>query len=152
MWSEELGISRSEYAAQLFGQGYNCCQSVFLAFSDRYGLEEELALRLSCSLGAGMGRMRLVCGTVSAMALVCGLETGNTDPKDQEGKTRNYEEIRKLAGAFRDSQGTVICRELLGLSEEEAQAEGAAPARRTAEYYKKRPCKELVRRADQILE
>ena len=152
MWSKELGISRSDFAAELFGRGYNCSQSVFLAFSDRYGLSDEAALRLSCALGGGMGRLRLVCGAVSAMALVCGLETGNTDPKDQAKKTACYEKMRKLASAFSEENGSVICRELLGLSEKETKKEGAAPALRTAEYYKKRPCKELVRQAAAILE
>ena len=132
MWSKELGISRSDFAAELFGRGYNCSQSVFLAFSDRYGLSDEAALRLSCALGGGMGRLRLVCGAVSAMALVCGLETGNTDPKDQAKKTACYEKMRKLASAFSEENGSVICRELLGLSEKETKKEGAAPALRTA--------------------
>ena len=60
--------------------------------------------------------------------------------------------MRKLASAFSEENGSVICRELLGLSEKETKKEGAAPALRTAEYYKKRPCKELVRQAAAILE
>ncbi|QNM06125.1 C-GCAxxG-C-C family protein [Qiania dongpingensis] len=144
--------SRAERAAEFFGQGYNCCQSVFLAFCDKYGIEQETALRLSCSFGGGMGRMRQVCGAVSGMALVCGLETGNTDCRNQQAKTENYETMRRLAEAFRRENGSIVCGELLGLTDAEKKAETSAPSYRTAEYYKKRPCKELVRCAAEILE
>lgn len=142
----------AERAANYFLEGYNCCQSVFLAFSDRYGIDRETALKLSCSFGGGMGRMRQVCGAVSGMALVCGMETGNTDGKDKQKKTENYGKMRRLAEAFREKNGSIVCGELLGLSGQAGNTEGTAPSDRTAEYYKKRPCKELVRCAAEILE
>ncbi len=144
--------SRAKRAEENFLRGYNCCQSVFLAFADRYGFEKETALKLSCSFGGGMGRMRKVCGAVSGMALVCGMETGNTDPEDQEAKKANYGKMRELAAAFEEAQGSMICAELLGLTEQARQAEGAEPSLRTKEYYKKRPCKDLVRFAAELLE
>lgn len=144
--------SRADRAASYFSQGYNCCQSVFLAFADRYGIEEKMALKLACSFGGGMGRMRQTCGAVSGMALVCGMETGNTDLQNQQAKTKNYETMRRLAAAFKEVNGSIVCGELLGLTREEKNSETAAPSLRTAEYYKKRPCKELVRCAAEILE
>ena len=149
---KESTVARSERAADYFQEGFNCCQSVFLAFADRYGFDRETALKLSCSFGGGMGRMRQVCGAVSGMALVCGLETGNTDAGDRRKKTENYGRMRKLADAFREKQGSIVCGELLGLSEGQKKEEDAAPSERTAEYYKKRPCKELVRCAAELLE
>ena len=138
----------AEQAAEFFSQGYNCCQSVFLAFAGHYGIDRETALKLSCSFGGGMGRMRQVCGAVSGMALICGLETGNTDSGDRQAKTKNYEIMRRLASVFREKNGSIVCGELLGLSDQEKRKESA----RTEEYYKKRPCKELVRCAAEILE
>lgn len=143
-------MKRHEYAMELFHQGYNCCQSVFGAFADRYGIEKKQAMMLAQSFGAGMGRMREVCGTVSGMCLVIGMETGSDDPKNRDAKTNNYEMVRKLAGQFKEKNGSIICRELLGL--EKDTKEGAAPSERTAEYYKKRPCAELVGMAAKILE
>ena len=54
----------AEVARFLFRQGYNCSQAVLGAFADELGLDGELAMRLSCSFGGGMGRMREVCGAV----------------------------------------------------------------------------------------
>lgn len=142
--------TRPEKAERLFREGYNCSQSVFMAFSDVYGIDEELASRLSASFGGGMGRMREVCGAVSGMLMVAGLETGATKGSDKEGKKANYQMVQKLAEEYREKTGSIICRELLGL-DENAPME-AKPAERTEEYYKKRPCVELVRQAAEILE
>ena len=130
-------------------EGYNCSQSVFGAFGDRYGLSEEMAFKLSASFGGGVGRMREICGAVCGMALVCGLETGATVGADQKGKQHNYEVMQKLAGRFCQDNGSMICRELLGLD----KAEGTArPEERTPEYYRKRPCKKLIGYAAELLE
>ena len=141
--------SRVKDAVDLFMSGYNCSQSVFVAYSDLFGMEREQALRLSCSMGGGMGRMREVCGTVSAMAMVAGLVCGNTDPKDQKAKTENYATVRRMADAFKARHQTITCREILGIR---AAEKSAAPQERTAEYYRTRPCARMVETAAQIIE
>lgn len=142
--------TRPERAERLFKEGYNCSQAVFMAYSDKYGIDEGMASRLSASFGGGMGRMREVCGAVSGMFLVAGLETGAEEGKDSEAKKHNYEIVQQLAEAYRKENGSIICRELLGL--EENTPVQATPEERTKEYYKKRPCAELVRQAAEILE
>lgn len=141
--------SRVEVAAELFASGFNCAQSVFAAYADLFGMDRETALKLSCPMGGGMGRMREVCGTVSAMSMLSGLKGGNTDPHDEAAKKASYELVRKMAADFKAENGTIVCRELLGLDRME---ESAAPSARTAQYYAKRPCKELVRCAARIVE
>ena len=142
--------TRPDKAVRLFKEGYNCSQAVFLAYCDAYGIDQETASRLSASFGAGLGRMREVCGAVSGMLLVAGLETGAVEGKDREGKKKNYQTVQKLAEEYRKKNGSIICRELLGLRKDAPiQAE---PEERTEEYYKKRPCPELIRQAAEILE
>lgn len=141
---------RRERAVELFKQGYNCAQSVFAAYADIYGMSEELALRLSASFGAGVGRMREVCGCVSGMALVAGLETGVTDGADRTGKAHNYAVVQEMAKKFRErGGGSIVCRELLGLKQVE---NSSIPSERTQEYYAKRPCLELIGIACDIIE
>ena len=149
--ADETSKRRADRAEENFRKGFNCCQSVFLAFADQYGIDEETALKLSCSFGGGLGRLRQVCGAVSGMALVCGLECGNTDPENQSAKTENYSRMRKLAAAFEKAQGSIICAELLGMGTNRKKEE-AVPSLRTESYYKKRPCPELVRFAAELLE
>lgn len=143
---------RQEKAVELFQAGYNCSQAVFGAFADVYGMELEQALRISCSFGAGMGRMREVCGAVSGMFMVAGLENGTVEGKDAQGKKENYDTVQELAKRFKErSGGSIICKELLGLTEKNV-FEDTKPEERTENYYKKRPCVELVREAAGILE
>ena len=155
--------SAKQRAQTFFEEGYNCSQSVFLAFADRYGFSQELAARMSASFGGGVGRLREVCGAVSGMALVCGLECGATEGADQEGKAANYEQMQALAARFQERNGSLICRELLGLegktkvsSSGPSAIEGGMgnhqPQARTAAYYATRPCKEIVGSAAELLE
>lgn len=141
--------SRVEQAVRTFEEGYNCCQSVFATYADLFGMDRETALKLSCSMGGGIGRMREVCGTVSAMALLAGFVCGNTDPGNEEAKTYNYEKVRSLADAFQKENGSILCRELLGITGRE---DSAAPSARTKQYYADRPCSGLVASAARIIE
>lgn len=142
--------SRVQDAVMLFESGFNCAQSVFAAYADLFGMDRETALKLACPMGAGVGRMREVCGPVSAMAMLSGLKMGNTDPSDEEAKTRSYEIVRKMSDAFREKRGSIICRELLGMPA--SVTESARPSQRTAAYYATRPCSHIVAEAARIVE
>lgn len=142
-------INHKERAIELFKQGYNCAQSVFGAFSEDLGVDFKTAVKTSSSFGAGMGRLREVCGAVSGMFMVVGYKYGYTDPKDYAAKTEHYKLIQELANKFKEITGSIICRELLGLNE---KSSSPVPEIRTASYYKKRPCAELVGIAARIVE
>ena len=142
-------IDHSVRAGELFLAGYNCSQSVVVAFCDVTGLSEAFAAKLSSSFGGGMGRMREVCGAVSGMFMAAGLACGYCDPNDYEKKKELYAQVKALADEFKSSEGSIICRELLAGT---AVKPGTDPERRTEEYYKKRPCPELVARAAEIAE
>jgi C_GCAxxG_C_C family probable redox protein len=139
-------------AVALFKEGYNCSQSVVAAYADVYGFTKEQALKMSASFGAGIGRMRETRGAACGMFLLAGLETGCTDPKSAEGKGANYAVVQDLAAKFRDINGSIICAELLGLREKKDTGIGSPtqPQERNAEYFKKRPCVEMVRTAAQL--
>ena len=136
-------------AKRLFKEGgYNCCQAVVLAYNDILGLDDETAAAVSSGFGGGMGRMREVCGTVSGMTMLAGLMKPASDPSVKDWRTANYALVQKMAGEFRDMNGSIVCKELLGLvpmgSCTPAPKESPEPSDRTPEYYKKRPCEELV--------
>lgn len=148
----EINIETSLYAKKamdLFKEGFNCSQSVFLAFEDMHKMDPKTALKLSSSFGGGMGRLREVCGAVSGMFMVAGVLYGYDDPKDYEAKKVHYERIQQLAKEFESRNGSIVCRQLLGLGEGK---DTPAPEKRTQEYYKKRPCAELVGMAAAIME
>ena len=139
----------SEKAANNFRDGYNCAQSVLLAFANKVGLKEHEALKLASSFGGGMGRLREVCGAVSAMFIIAGILKGYTEPNNDVVKADHYKLIQDLAAEFKLKHGTIICRELLGLDGTEFSP---IPSARTDEYYKERPCEEFIKCAAEIVE
>lgn len=138
-----------EIAEENFRKGYNCSQAVFLAFQELYGMDEAMAARLSSSFGGGMGRLREVCGAVSGMFMAAGLLYGYDTPGAQQEKAEHYKRVQELAKAYETENGSIVCRELLGLTEKRQEP---TPEARTEGYYMKRPCPKLVRMAAAIME
>lgn len=132
-------MTTSEKAKKLFENGYNCAQAVLCAFCDQTGMDEKTAYMLASSFGGGIGRMREVCGAVSGMAMVAGLLYGYTLDEEPSKKADHYALIQSLANKFREENGSIICRELL-----DTKPDTHIPEERTPQYYKKRPCSELV--------
>lgn len=142
-------MKKSDIAVENFKQGYNCAQSVFLAYAEDLGFDKEMALKISSSFGAGMGRLREVCGAVSSMFAIAGLKNGYSSPNDDDAKAKHYAFIQSLSNRFKQEHATIICRELLGLPD---GADEPTPSKRTQEYYQERPCENFIRTASNIIE
>lgn len=140
--------NNEQIAREYFTSGYNCAQSVFLTYAEKYGFDKDTALKLSSSFGGGMGRMREVCGAVSAMFMIAGLENGYSENNNDEIKAEHYTRIQNLANEFKKKNGTIICRELLGVDADD----NPIPSKRTSQYYEERPCEEFIADACKILD
>ena len=143
-------MSRAERAKEYFKAGYNCSQAVALAFADLMDLDEKTIAKITQPFGGGMGRLRLTCGAVSGMATVIGAIFGDAE-LTIDGKKNTYAIVQSLCGEFKKECGSLLCGELLTGAALQVEVGGEAE-KRTAEYYKKRPCAELVYTAARILE
>ena len=141
--------NHADHAEALFKQGYNCAQSVFAAFHDELGLDQDTALKIASSFGGGMGRLREVCGALTGLFMAAGLKYGYADPEDLDGKTIHYQLIQDFARRFSDEYHSILCRDLLQLDEKVSDPQ---PEARTEAYYQRRPCAEYVRFAASLLE
>ena len=141
--------NRVDLAVDYFMQGYGCCQSVVAAFADIYGFTEEQALRIGAGFGGGVGRLRMVCGAVSALVILVGMDCGQTIGSDRAGKAACYKVVRQLLEQSERENGSLICAEILGLKGKKAQC-SYVPSERTQEYYKTRPCAVKVENAARI--
>ena len=143
--------TKSQEARRLFiEEKYNCAQAVACAFCAELGLEQEKARALVSCFGGGMGRLREVCGAVSGALFVLGAAGGDYDPADRAAKAAQYERVQEFARRFCGKNGSIVCRELLGLRS--GQTDAPVPAERTGAYYAGRPCAELVACAAEILQ
>ena len=138
---------RAQKAINFFEQGYNCSQSVLMAYADLYGIDQEMATKFASSFGGGMGRLREVCGAVSGMFMVLGFHYPATDVTDKQAKTTNYQAVQRTAAEFKQEMGSYICADLLKMKR---QPEDATPSERNARYYALRPCSRCVAIAAEI--
>lgn len=140
-------MDHAQKAAELFVSGYNCAQTIAVAFCDVTGLSESFAAKMASSFGGGMGRMREVCGAVSGMLMVAGLLYGYDTAGDDVRKKAHYTLVQALSGEFREEVGSIVCREILKNPPSDPN-----PTPRTEEFYKKRPCTRMVMLAAKILD
>lgn len=143
-------MSRNERAKEYFLQGFACSQAVALAFADIMGLDEDTIRKITLPFGGGVGRLRLTCGAVSGMALVIGAVFADSE-NTPENKKNTYAIVQELCGKFKEKTGSLICAELLAGMKVPVEIGGEAE-KRTAEYYKKRSCADMVALATEILE
>ena len=84
------------------------------------------------------------------MVMVLNHLYGNDDISDKAAKDTHYARVQELLREFEAENHSIICRELL---QEEASAPlSTVSQERTAAYYEKRPCAELVACAAGIME
>lgn len=139
-------MNRIEKAGQFFLDGYNCAQSVTMAFADKLGMDEKTAAKIASGFGGGFGRQREVCGAVSGMVMVASYLYGYDAP-NPEKQAACYQMIQTLCAQFREKNGSIICRDIL-----KNPPSDPTPSPRTAEYYAQRPCARMVMSATEILE
>ncbi len=137
-------------AVENFMAGYGCCQSVVAAFADLYDLDEVMAKRVAAGFGGGVGRLRMMCGCVSGIVMLVGLDCGQTEGNDREGKSACYKVVQELLAKSEQENGSLICAEILGLKGFEKAKSSYVASERTAEYYKVRPCAAKVESAARI--
>ena len=141
---------RVERAVENFMAGYGCCQSVVAAFADLYGLDELQAKKIAAGFGGGVGRLRMMCGAVSGIVMLVGLDCGQTEGSDRDGKSACYKVVQELLAQSEAENGSLICAEILGLNGHEKAHSSYVASPRTAEYYKQRPCAAKVESAARI--
>lgn len=108
---------KGELAKTYFKEGYNCAQSIALAFCDEIGIEKTKLLRMVSSFGGGMGRLREVCGAVSGMFLWRGHCMVMTTRRICRRKRSIMPESRSLPHSFVPRQALSSAGSCLGWKE-----------------------------------
>jgi len=141
--------SRTDIAVDLFVEGYNCSQAVFMAFADKFDIDKKTAASLATSFGGGIGRLREMCGAVSGGALLLGLKYPHLHPSDTSFKDKNYQIVQNFALEFKKEIGSYNCDDILDIFSRE---ESKTPVTELERTYAERPCARCVRVAAEMLE
>jgi C_GCAxxG_C_C family probable redox protein len=141
-------MSKSEVAVEAFRGGANCSQAVLGAYAEEHGLTQELALKIACGFGGGVGRLGHTCGAVNGAVMALGLVASNAEPSGVANKIRVYGLVQSFVEQFEARHNTTLCRELLGCDISTPQGYTEA----TASGVFATLCPEYVRDAVEILE
>ena len=141
-------MNKVESAVSSFNKGFNCCQSVLSAYCGEFGLNREVALKLSTGFGGGMGRMAGVCGAVTGAFMVLGLKYGKVRAEDNKSREKTDMLVKEFAGKFKARNDSIVCKDILGC--DISTPEGLRTAEEKALFSK--VCPKFVRDAAEILE
>jgi C_GCAxxG_C_C family probable redox protein len=130
-----------------FKDGLNCSQCVLLAFSDELGLEKNLSVKIASGFGGGMCQGE-ICGAVTGAVIALNLKYGNDKAEDNEAKEKIYQAIRLFSERFENINGSIICKDLIGIDLK--QKENKILARKRGIFKEK--CPEFIEDSIAILE
>ncbi len=141
-------MNQTQSALVCYGDGFSCSQAVLASYAEQFGLDRELALKLACGFGGGMGSMGETCGSVTGAFMVIGLKHGKIDKKDKQAKKKTNDLVREFVRCFKSLHGSIKCNDLLGV--DMGTREGAKLARDKKLYTSR--CPRFIRDAIKILD
>jgi len=127
-------------------EGYNCSQSVLLTMAEHWKCRNELIPKVATAFGGGMGRCGSVCGALTGGLMAIGIKYGTNEPSPEK-RSRAYKLAEELYHRFEKQNGTVMCRELIGLDLSDAEQRKKAQE----EHVFGKKCTVFVRSAVEIL-
>ena len=89
-------------------KGYNCAQAVACTYCDIAGVDEETMKNITQAFAGGMGTMEASCGALTGAAIALGMINKNP--------VKSMQNVRAIMSAFKEQNGTVICKELKGIA------------------------------------
>ena len=109
-----MSDEREEDAIELFINNFNCSQAVFQTFANDFGLNPELASKISTAFGGGIARNQFTCGAITGAAMVIGLKYGQSTSENAGNKKLTYQKTNEFITKFVKLHGLTNCRELIG--------------------------------------
>ena len=141
-------MAKADEAVALFRHGFSCSQAVLSVFAPQFGLERDIALRISQGFAAGIGYSDDVCGAISGAVMVIGLRYGRTTAEDKAAKERTYAVVREFLKRFKERNGSAECTTLLGYNLSDPQQVAEAKKHKAVMAR----CPALVRDAVELVE
>ena len=86
---------------------HNCAQAILHTYADIAGIDEDTAMNIANSFGAGMGNMEGTCGGLVGAGMVLGMVN-----KD---KAKSMKQMREIMTKFQERNGATQCKLLKGV-------------------------------------
>jgi len=134
-------------AARRIQDGCACSQAVLSVYAESLGISEQTALRIASGFGGGM-RMGETCGALTGAFMAIGLRYAADNCSIPEGRAEVCARVLEFAERWRNRNGSILCRELLGC--DISTPDGVKKAQELNLF--KTTCVKLVKDAVTILE
>ncbi len=143
-------MKRSEKALKYYAEGYNCAQSVVVAFTDVLNLSEETTLKLAAGFGGGMGRLQQTCGAITGAFMVIGYLKGNyqQDGESEQSRKITNQLIQDFSRIFAQKHGSINCKSLINF---DINSEEDLKKAKEADVFNKK-CTYFIKTAVELLE
>jgi C_GCAxxG_C_C family probable redox protein len=106
-------MSNADNAAAIFKEGFSCSMAVLGAYCEQFGLDKNLAYKVSSGFGGGM-HLDQTCGAVTGAFMVLGLKYGRTRADDIDAKMKVAQLTNEFAKKFRTRHVSIKCTDLIG--------------------------------------
>ena len=143
-----MGQSEIDETVKRFGCDCNCAQTVLLTYGIPEGVDEQTILRIATAFGSGLAEQGEVCGAVTGAIMAIGLKHGMSKIGDNEGAVTAYELGGKFIEKFKERNGSIRCKDLLGYDISTPQGVRIAETMHLVKEF----CPGFIRDAAEILE
>ncbi len=134
------------YAADLFSQGYNCCQACLVPFLGEMSSQEwERLMKMTSIMGGGMGRTGQTCGAITGSLMALGWNRGYSSGNDPDEKEWLYQLAQQWMRWFSREYSSTSCPGLTGFDLSDPKQRELANAAGISEL-----CKQIVQKSAQI--
>jgi C_GCAxxG_C_C family probable redox protein len=106
-------MTNADKAAGVFKEGFSCSMAVLGTYCERFGLDKNLAYKVSSGFGGGM-HCDQTCGAVTGAFMVIGLKYGRIRADDIDAKMKTAQMTNEFAKKFRARHGSIGCTDLIG--------------------------------------
>ncbi|OGR42248.1 MAG: hypothetical protein A2X28_09550 [Elusimicrobia bacterium GWA2_56_46] len=135
-------------ASQRFTEGYRCSEAILTSYCGEFGLEKDLAMKIGCAFGGGLGSYGEVCGAITGSIIILGLKHGRTNKDDAKTRVKTDKQIQTFLKRFKSKHKNIRCNDLIGFDRSTPKGHDIAAA---SGVFKKL-CPGLVKDAAEILE
>ena len=108
----KIELNRVKKAVNYGERGYMCSEAVVMAYAEEFGLESDIAARISGGFAGGMAQGK-TCGAVTGAIIVIGLKYGAGLIRDQYSRDMCFQITEKFSHCFMARRKSLECNEIL---------------------------------------
>jgi len=109
-YKNKMTTKKVDQAVECFKNGLSCSQAILSIYGEDFGMDKNVALKISAPFGGGMARMGETCGAVTGAFMVLGLKYAAVG---KEAKEKLFALENEFSKKFKERNSSLNCKQLL---------------------------------------